>query len=271
MALAPSFGGQDDAKIRGGRAFAPPPPMLAPQVLGRDALDRPPPVRRMLDEHLAIRCRGVLTPEMCAVRVAQVLGARPTWVRNFDGKQFTLGRAYYTHLEEDREDEYFAGAAASDTHVRGVAPGLQEHLLAAASALLDAPVFPRVGWCGPGVHIFPAGGEVARRGGEVHFDTEGLRPPQLERRVPAMTFVLMLQPAQVGGGLRVWNATYEGDDLPRKPDPRVDVTQIAYELGELVVIDSYRLHQILPFRGNADRISATMHACLDGGSWEAWF
>jgi hypothetical protein len=212
-----------------------------------------------------------LTAETCAARAEEVLGARSTWIRNFDGKQFTLGRAYYTHLEEDREGEYFAGAAASDAHVRRVAPGLQEHLIAAASMLLDAPVRQRVGWCGPGVHIFPAGGEVARRGGEVHFDTEGLRRPQLERRVPAMTFVLMLQPAQVGGGLRVWDAIYQGEDFPRKPDPRVQVTQIAYEPGELVVIDSYRLHQILPFRGERDRISATMHACLEQGAWEAWF
>jgi hypothetical protein len=245
--------------------------MLSPQVLRPDALRRPSSVMRLLDEHLAIRCPGALTEERCAAHVGAVLAARPSWTRNFEGKQFTLGRAYYTHLEEDREDEYFAGAGASDAMVRRVMPGLQEHMLAAASALVGAPVTQRVGWCGPGVHVFPAGGEVARRGGEVHFDTEGLRPPQLERRVPAVTLVLMLQRPPIGGGLRVWGATYEGADFPGKPDPRVEVTQIAYEVGELVVIDSYRLHQILPFRGEADRISATMHACLDGGAWEAWF
>ncbi|HEY3819738.1 MAG TPA: hypothetical protein VGL81_21365 [Polyangiaceae bacterium] len=245
--------------------------MLSPQVLRADALGRPSPVTPLLDEHLAVRCPGALSEERCAEYAGAVLAARQAWTRNFEGKQFTLGRAYYTHLEEDREDEYFAGAAASDATVRRILPGLQEHMLAAASALVGAPVRPRVGWCGPGVHVFPANGEVARRGGEVHFDTEGLRPPQLERRIPAVTLVLMLQRPALGGGLRVWGATYEGDDFPRKPDPRVEVTQIAYEVGELVVIDSYRLHQILPFRGDTDRISATMHACLDAGSWEAWF
>ena len=245
--------------------------MLSPQVLRPEALGEPSSVLRLLDEHLALRCPGALTEERCAAHVEAVLGARASWTRNFDGKQFTLGRAYYTHLEEDREDEYFAGAAASDALVRRLAPGLQEHMLAAASALVGAPVTRRVGWCGPGVHVFPAGGEVARRGGEVHFDTEGLRPPQLERRIPAVTIVLMLQRPEIGGGLRVWGSTYEGNDFPRKPDPRVEVTQIAYEVGELVVIDSYRMHQILPFRGAADRISATMHACLDGGGWEGWF
>jgi len=245
--------------------------MLSPQVVRQDALGRPPSVLQLLEEHLAIRCPGALPEERCAAHVEAVLGARASWTRNFDGRQFTLGRAYYTHLEEDREDEYFAGAAASDALVRRLLPGLQEHMLAAASELVGARVTPRVGWCGPGVHVFPAGGEVARRGGEVHFDTEGLRSPQLAQRVPAVTLVLMLQRPEIGGGLRVWGSTYEGDDFPRKPDPHVDVTQIAYEVGELVVIDSYRMHQILPFRGAADRISATMHACLDGGAWEGWF
>jgi hypothetical protein len=245
--------------------------MLSSQVLPPDALGRPPSVLQGLEEHLAIRCPGVLTEARCAAHVQAVLGARDSWTRNFEGRQFTLGRAYYTHLEEEREDDYFAGAAASDAMVRRHAPGLQEHLLAAASAVVGAPVTQRIGWCGPGVHVFPAGGEVARRGGEVHFDTEGLRAPQLERRVPAVTLVLMLQRPEIGGGLRVWASTYEGEDFPRKPDPRVDVTQLAYEVGELVVIDSYRLHQILPFRGAVDRISATMHLCLDGGRWEGWF
>jgi hypothetical protein len=245
--------------------------VLSPQVLPQVAVGRPPSVLQRLEQHLAIRCPGALSEERCAAHADAVLSARTSWTRNFEGKQFTLGRAYYTHLEEDREDEYFADAAASDARVRRIAPGLQEHMLAAASALVGAPVTQRVGWCGPGVHVFPAGGEVARRGGEVHFDTEGLRPPQLERRLPALTLVLMLQRPEIGGGLCVWGSTYEGDDFPEKPDPRVEVTQIAYEVGELVVIDSYRLHQILPFRGELDRMSATMHACLDGGEWEAWF
>lgn len=249
----------------------PPRTMLEPQVLRREPHTSPSPVPGALGEHLAVRCPGVLTPAQCAAQVAAIYGARESWFSSFGGKQFTLGRAYYTHLEEDREADYFAGAAASDALVRRTAIGLQQHLLTAASSLLQAPVVRREGWCGPGVHVFPARGEVARRGGEVHFDTEGLTRDQLERRVPAVTFVLMLQRPETGGGLRVWDVTYEGDDFPDKPDPRVRVTQIAYEVGELVVIDSYRLHQILPFGGQIDRVSATMHVLHDGRVWQAWF
>jgi hypothetical protein len=220
---------------------------------------------------LALRLPRVLDPGACERYAAQVLNARQDWTKNFAGVQFTLGRAWYTHLEEDREDEYFANAEASDATVRRATPGLQERMLAAVSAVLEAPVTQRPGWCGPGVHIFPARSVVARKGGEVHFDTEGLTEPQLARRAAALSFILMLQPPEVGGGLRVWDRLYDGEDFPDKPEPDVPVTQIAYEPGELVVIDSYRLHQILPFAGSRDRISATMHAALEGNDWEAWF
>jgi hypothetical protein len=249
--------------------------MLDPCVVSSEVLRHPATaratVRDLLARHLAIRCPGALAPSACALHVASILAFREAWISNFRGKQFTLGRAYYTHLEEDREDEYFDGAEASDRLVRRIAPGLQEHLLTLASVVLGTSVVQRPGWCGPGVHIFPAQGELARRGGEVHFDTEGLTYPQIERRAPAVSMVLMLQPPAVGGGLRVWDRLYDGEDFPDKPEPSVPVIQIAYAIGELVVFDSYRLHQILPFRGPTDRISATMHACLDQGVWNVWF
>ena len=47
---------------------------------------------------------------------------------------------------------------------------------------------------------------------------------------------------------------------------------IAYRAGDLAVIDSYRLHQIQPFDGSRERISATVHAAqVDTGLWECWF
>jgi hypothetical protein len=220
---------------------------------------------------LAVRCPGALTRGECTMIVDWVYAARADWTTNFGGKQFTLGRAWYTHLEEGRDADYFENARASDLSVRARVPGLQDRMFAMAADLLGGPVVQREGWCGPGVHIFPARGEVARRGGEVHFDNEGLTAVQIERRAPAFTFVLMLQRPEIGGGLRVWDRLYAGDDFQRKPDPNVPVIQVAYETGELVVIDSYRLHQILPFPGHTDRITATVHAAFDSGRWEAWF
>jgi hypothetical protein len=224
-----------------------------------------------LEGRLALRVRQAIDFAERDTRVSQVLAASDRWTSNFEGAQFTLGHAWYTHLEEGRSAHYFASADESDRVVEEAAPGLQERMFALASRFLGAPVNQRRGWCGPGVHVFRPRSLIARRGGEVHFDTEGLTDGQLERRAPALTFVLMLQPAESGGGLRVWDRLYDGEDFPAKPGPDVPVTQIAYEPGELVVIDSYRLHQILPFSGRRDRISATMHVALEAGAWEGWF
>ena len=216
--------------------------------------------------------RGALTVAECARWTRAAYAARGSWTPNFDGVQFTLGRAYYTHLEEDRAAEYFAGAAESDALVERTLPGLQGRLRDLLSGWLGAPVERRPGWCGPGLHIFPAGGWLSENGGDLHFDTEGLRARDLASRAPAMSAIAMLQPAARGGGLRVWSTLYEGDDEVAEDLVRTTPHQtIDYELGDLVMIDSYRLHQIQPFTGALDRLSATAHLVLSEGRWQSWF
>lgn len=183
--------------------------------------------------------------------------------------QFTLGRAWYTHVEEGRAAAYFAAPATSDAVVERYVPGLQDQMLAIASDTVGAPVRRRRGWCGPGVHVFPAGQWLARNGGDVHFDIEGLSASDLANRTPAVTFVAMLQPAGSGGGLRVWNARYGEHDEDEEPD--VPSSTFEYGVGDVIVIDSYRLHQIRPFGGGLDRISATAHVVYTSGSWQCWF
>jgi hypothetical protein len=199
-----------------------------------------------------------------------VYAARAEWTPCFENVQFTLGRAYYTHLEEGREAEYFEGAPASDATVERAAPGLQARVRALAAELVRAPVTARRGWCGPGVHVFPAGEWLSRRGGDIHFDTEGLRAHELAARVPALSLVLMLQPPARGGGLRLWDVRYAGDDDP--PDVSgVPSVVVDYGPGDLLAFESYRLHQILPFDGDRDRVSVTAHLALGRVGWEAWF
>jgi hypothetical protein len=85
-----------------------------------------------------------------------------------------------------------------------------------------------------------------------------------------VTAILMLQPAAQGGGLRVWDKVYEDEDTEEAPgSARSEV--VAYGAGDLVFIDSYRLHQICPSGGPLDRISMTAHAVWNGERWEAWF
>jgi hypothetical protein len=223
-----------------------------------------------MTEPWLLRQRSVAAAELCARWVAGVYAAREHWTPNFDGVQFTLGRAWYTHLEEERADDYFAAAASSDALVERFLPGLQAHLVTRLEALVAAPIAPRRGWCGPGVHVFPAGEWLAQHGGDIHFDTEGLDEAQLATRAPALSAILMLQPPVAGGGLRVWDLRYDGRD--EVPEAAALPSMLAeYEAGELIVIDSYRLHQIQPFSGERDRISATAHVALGDAGWHYWF
>jgi hypothetical protein len=208
----------------------------------------------------------------CTEWVAGVYRARAEWNDDFGGEQHSLGRAFYTHFEEGRSAEYFAGATESDRLVERFAPGLQARLRALVKDVVAGEVRARRGWAGPGVHVFPADGHVARHGGVVHFDTEGLAAPHLARRRQAITIVVMLQPPTSGGGLRVWDVRYEGRDAATDAELARSSALLTSRVGDVVVLDSYRLHQIQPFGGALDRISATVHAAeIDRGVWETWF
>jgi hypothetical protein len=225
----------------------------------------------LLAASLAMRVRGAIDADRAAKWASGVIAARGAWVSDFGGAQFSLGRAWYTHLEQDRAGDYFANAAASDEAVEHACPDLQRAMRALVSRVVGAPVVARAGWCGPGVHVFPARAHVAERGGDIHFDTEGLTPAHVASRAPALTVVLMLRPPSRGGALRVWDISYAGTDAYEDEDLGRPHVTVDYAAGDMVAIDSYRLHQIQAFEGALDRISATCHAAFVAGQWETWF
>lgn len=106
----------------------------------------------------------------------------------------------------------------------------------------------------------------------MHFDLEGLAPSHARMRLPALTAVLMLQPAESGGGLRLWDVLCE-DGVEGHEDEDLAQPSLVFDYrpGDLLVIDSYRLHQIQPFAGARDRISVTCHAARIADGWETWF
>jgi hypothetical protein len=227
----------------------------------------------LVGSHLGVVVRAAVANDVCRAWAEAVLAAREEWTHDFGGEQFSLGRAFYTHLETDRAREYFEDAAHSDARVERHAPGLQAAMRALATEAVAGRVTPREGWCGAGVHVFPAEGDLAKRGGVVHFDTEGLAAAHIAKRTPALSLVLMLQPPVSGGGLRLWPASYAGRDELDESVVRAggDMT-VEYDVGDVVVFDSYRCHQIQPFDGKKDRISSTLHAAeIDRGLWESWF
>jgi hypothetical protein len=203
--------------------------------------------------------------------------ARADWVDSFDGDQFALGGAWYTHVEDGRARHYFRDAARLDKLVARVLPGLQEQVIAVLADLLGARVTRRAGWCGPAVVVFPPDGPVARAGGSIHVDREGLEEQDLVQLPPAWSFVCMLQlqpnrdATAVGGGLRVWSSRYAGEGAPEPDTTNPDSELVVLGAGDAVVFDSYRFHQIQPFSSKAPRMALTAHAKrLADGSYSVW-
>ncbi len=221
---------------------------------------------------LSLVVPGMLPADECARMVKAISAAREHWNADFGGAQFSFGRAFYTHVETCKSEAYFAGASESDALVERTLPRMQAWMRELSAQITGGHVRGRRGWCGAGVHIFPAGGEVARKGGVRHFDVEGLNERQTQGQRAALSIVVMLQTPERGGGLRLWDARYHGREHATRADARTRSELCTYDVGAVLAMDSYRLHQIQAFSGTRDRISITLHAAeVDPGVWETWF
>lgn len=221
---------------------------------------------------LAAGVRGLWSREVCREAVARIVARCAAWTADFGGEQFALGQAFYTHLETGRAREYFAGARRADALVEATLPGMQAEVREIFGRLVGGAARPRTGFCGPGVHVFPAGEKVAREGGVLHFDTEGISPLHLGRGARARTLVVMLQAPTRGGGLRLWDVHYAGRDEPSEDEAGSPSVLAAYRVGDALLVDSRRLHQIQRFSGGRDRISVTVHGVeVDRDVWDTWF
>lgn len=225
----------------------------------------------VLREARALRLPKLLEPAIAQAMAERVLAARERWTEDFGGAQFSLGRAFYTHLETGKERHYFKDAQKADARVEAVLPGMQADVRALVAAFVSEPAVPRPGFCGPGVHVFLPGCEVAKKGGSVHFDLEGLRDDD-ERSGAALSLVIMLQPAESRGGLRIFPGRFSGSVRATAAESKAPYETLAYDAGDAIVFESQRLHQIEPFAGASPRISITAHALRrPAGHWEVWF
>jgi hypothetical protein len=223
-------------------------------------------------EGLVLGLTRVLEPGRAADWARRVTDARADWTSDFGGSQFALGRPFYTHLESDRADLYFREVVRSDARVERVLPGMQGRMRDVFATLVGGTVRQRPGFSGAGVHVFEPGSPVARRGGTIHFDVEGLSPLHVARRARVFSLVVMLQPASWGGGLAVFDALFEGSEDPSPAALASRRVVLGYGAGDGVLLSSRRLHQIRPFRGTSPRISITLHGVeVDRGVFETWF
>lgn len=230
------------------------------------------------DAH-AIIFKDFFSPIELGNIVNKIYEIRDQWLPNYDGEQYSLGRVWYTHFDEKIDDEYFRNAEESKKMITSNFPGLYEKIIKLCTSIeKGANISIRDGWAGPGFAIFPAHGRCAEIGGDIHYDWEGLTDGQLDdQNAEGYSFIAMLSKPESGGGLKIWDIKY---DQARKQEelvawaesPDAPYTLIDYQLGDLVMINSFYLHQIQTFSGDIDRICLTFHiARHKENQWYIWF
>ncbi len=230
-----------------------------------------PSLWHQLQEYSALHIHSVLEESICKDIVSKVIANKVHWNSDFDGLQFSFGQAYYPHLEAGTTEAYFEKALSSDTIFESALPGLQEFAVKIISTLVGAYAQPREEWSGPGIHIFPANGYAAKNAGEIHFDLDGICDSDRAALAPAITIIVMLQKPTEGGGLKVWNKKFSGISANELNLAETESEILNYSNGDIIIINSYTLHQIQPFISKEDRISLTVHSVFNGECWECWF
>ncbi len=245
---------------------------VLPEVRRSDAGD----LAARLASHLALHVRAAISPDEAARYAAHVFAARagverqlrrrpvhprPRLVhppRDGDGRRVLRRRRRLRCAGRARRAR--AAGADRSSSARGLA--------ARAHRPPPALVRPR------GAHVFTPGNEVSSKGGDVHYDVEGLTPEQLERRADAYSFVLMLQPCAVGGGLRLHDRRYAGDPYARAADEATP-SEIIDLRGRATSSSSTATgctrSSRSPATAPACRPPSTSPARSGGGAFEAWF
>ncbi|WP_143596432.1 hypothetical protein [Tistlia consotensis] len=227
----------------------------------------------------AARRKAFFSPQQCRSMVARLTQLRALWSRDYDGEQYSFPDNFYARANGRGQKAYFSNRAEANARMSEHFPGERQQLLAYLTNLLPGRhVRVRPGWLGPAFVIFPAGELLSHEPGPVHIDLEGLTGLDLKAREASFFSVIcMIQPAQEGGGVRLWNRRFGGtreqedeflDAARRAPNEAVEVN---YDVGDFLAINSLSPHQILKFGGGRDRITLNAFAVADATSCDVWF
>ncbi|MFA5565542.1 MAG: hypothetical protein WC184_07325 [Acidimicrobiia bacterium] len=217
-----------------------------------------------------------LNPAEAASWVEASRGAQQ-WDRTSLGNTTTLGAVWFAYVDryhqpEERVAQYRHGATQGKTALENTIPGFTQHIIDLTAQLLGAEVIERPGWAGPSIINFePSSAELSDNDGDIHFDWMGIASQDAAGLLtPNLSFVLMLQNADVGGSLKLWNHGFgtEGQ-LVTMAEP---ATEVAYSPGSLLCFNGHQLHQIQAIAGQQARVTVTWHAIRPDptGPWHIW-
>ncbi len=226
---------------------------------------------------------SILTPDECHQIRDTLHKLQPYWRKRSEFPFYTMGAASY--LDNAFGPEAMLFKAAEDN------PILLEHfqwlydrVLRVLNELLNEPVGLDPEFALPGFHIFFGHEAFTQPVASVHFDLQyghydwSKRYKEVDRSKP-ISLTLPIQLPASGGGLRVWDMTYDRfKAMPKQEFDRfkktAPFTYHPYEIGKIVVHSGHYLHQIAPLvkvHEGDERITLQAHALHTEQGWIAYW
>jgi hypothetical protein len=226
----------------------------------------------------------LLGESACDSVVAEVLARRSRWVQRGTVEFYTFGAASYL----DDGPTYEARAAELNPVLLALFAPLYAHLLDRIAGTLGAPAVLAAGKAVPGFHIWGVPGIPTGPHASLHFDLqyERLLWPDNAPATAAssMSFTLPVQLPRLGGGLSLWDTTYERvqafysrSSFPGSIEdllPLFEEHVETYVRGELVVHSGHQLHRIAPIAEVAPddlRVTLQGHGRFMSGVWHLYW
>ena len=229
----------------------------------------------------------LLAPDECARLDRTIKELRPHWIRRGSRSNsafFTLGGASYL----DDPAEYPAIAERLNPILREHFDWLHGKLMNFLRRQLRAPVTLAEGLAHPGFHVWETPAIFVKPNASVHFDLQYLRTwpkdaPGVAFDRP-LSFTLPIRLPRRGGGLNVWEVTYERyqrfrERIGARIEP-ADITVLLprmrhpYTVGAIAMHSGHLLHQIGEvdevFPGD-ERITLQGHALFCSGEWKLYW
>lgn len=225
-------------------------------------------------------------PECAAVR-DEVHRLRPHWIPR--GREpssfFTLGTPSYLDLAENPAGGYRDIAAATRPLLLdrfGWLYGRLEKLLAEH---LGEPVWYPEDLALPGFHVWLAPAVFVKPLAPIHFDLQyrAVRWPAGADPSRLLSFTLAIRLPEAGGGLNVWDATYDDFETAVARgwiEGAADLTRfhtrryVPYRPGHMVMHSGHTLHQVAPtnrVEPEDERMTLQGHGMWCSGEWRLYW
>jgi hypothetical protein len=207
-----------------------------------------------------------------------VLALKPEWeLRHLLAPFYTLGVPSYLDARA-RDGRYYQKAAAKNGLMIDHFDWLYERLSGCLEEKLGAPVLYDDHFARPGFHVYSDSALFEIQAGSIHFDLQYLlldwtHAPEPQMSTP-VSFTLAAALPSGGGGLKLWDITYE-EQLNLSKEERAALMEqrscefLPYQVGKMVVHSGHQLHQIAEFsdvQPGDQRITLQGHGiqCADG-------